>query len=74
LCLPHFNQAAALAPDAPTLRLLIDAERQCLLRLRDELAEFARKNDHRNLGERVGPEADAWIRSIDQVTALVSLR
>lgn len=74
LCLPHFNQAAALASDAPTLRLLIDAERHCLLRLRDELAEFARKNDHRNLGERVGPEADAWIRSIDHVTAMGSLR
>jgi hypothetical protein len=74
LCLPHFQQATDLAPDVPTLRLLIDMERECLARLRDELAEFARKNDHRNLGERVGREADAWIRSIDQVTGLDGVR
>lgn len=74
LCLPHFDQAAGLAPDAPTLRRLISAQRAHLARLRDELAEFARKNDHRHLDERVGPEADAWIRSIDHVAALDGLR
>jgi hypothetical protein len=74
LCLPHFNQAAGLASDAITLRLLLSAERERLLRLRDDLAEFARKNDHRNFGERMGAEADAWIRSIDQVSGLSGLR
>jgi hypothetical protein len=74
LCLPHFSQAAGLASDARTLRLLAGAEREHLARLRDELAEFARKNDHRNLGERVGPEADAWIRSIGQVSGLGGVR
>lgn len=74
LCLPHFQQAAALATDAATLRLLVSVERERLAALRDELAEFARKNDHRNLDERVGAEADAWIRSIDQVSGLRGLR
>jgi hypothetical protein len=74
LCLPHFDQAAGLAPAAPTLRLLVGLEHERLTRLRDELAEFARKNDHRNISERVGAEADAWIRSIDQVSGLDGVR
>ncbi len=42
--------------------------------LRDELAEFIRKQDYRFRDEGLGAEGDAWIRAIAQVSGARHLR
>jgi hypothetical protein len=74
LCLPHLRQALPGAPDAAALRRLIDIEIECLGRLRAELRELTRKFDHRFKHEPVGPEGDAWLRAIDQVSGKRGIR
>jgi hypothetical protein len=74
LCLPHLRQALPAAPDAAALRRLIEIEIDCLGRLRAELRELTRKFDHRFKHEAVGPEADAWLRAINQVSGVRGIR
>jgi hypothetical protein len=63
-CLPHFSRLLALGPSEAVLETLIDLERRVLSEMRDELAEFIRKNDYRFRDEKFGAEGDSWIRSI----------
>jgi hypothetical protein len=74
LCLPHLRQALQSAPDEATLRCLIEIQLECLGRLRTELRELTRKFDHRFKNETVGPEGDAWLRAIDQVSGRRGIR
>ncbi len=74
LCLPHFDQALGLARDAQTLSALVDLETGCLARLRDDLAELARKYDYNFRHELLGAERDAWLRSLDQIAGKRGIR
>jgi len=71
LCLPHFRQALALVRDEQVFDALLGAQRAVWAGLVAELGEFIRKSDHRFRHEPMGPEKDAWIRSI---AALVGAR
>jgi hypothetical protein len=74
LCLPHLRQALQAAPDEAALRRLIEIQIECLGRLRAELRELTRKFDHRFNHETVGPEGDAWLRAINQVSGKRGIR
>jgi hypothetical protein len=69
LCLPHFSRALELVEDADTLKQLVALQRRTLTELRDELAEFIRKNDYRFRHEGFGKEGDSWRRAIGIVSA-----
>ena len=73
LCLVHLDRAAATARDAP-LRQLFALQRECLLRLQEELGEFIRKNDYRFQHEGMGAEGDSWIRAIETVAGKPGIR
>ena len=62
LCLPHLGLARIAAP-AGARCFLATAESDKLTRLREELSEIIRKNDHRFRDEPWGSERDAWIRA-----------
>jgi hypothetical protein len=47
-----------------TLAQLVDLQRRTMGELRDELAEFIRKNDYRFRHEGFGKEGDSWLRAI----------
>jgi hypothetical protein len=68
LCLPHFSRALELVENAETLKQLIALQRLTLTELRDELAEFIRKNDYRFRDEGFGKEGDSWRRAIGIVS------
>lgn len=72
--MPHLRQALPAAPDEAALRRLVEIELECLGRLRGELRELTRKFDHRFKHEAVGPEGDAWLRAIDQVSGKRGVR
>jgi len=74
LCLPHLRQALQWASDDATLRRLVEIQTECMGRLRAELRELIRKFDHRFKHEIIGPEADAWLRSIEQVSGKRGIR
>ncbi len=74
LCLPHLRQALQSAPDEAALRRLIEIQLACLGGLRAELRELTRKFDHRFNHETVGPEGDAWLRAINQVSGKRGIR
>jgi len=69
LCLAHFSRALELMNDADTLKRLMALQRNTLTRLRDELAEFIRKNDYRFRDEEFGKEGDSWRRAIGIVSS-----
>jgi hypothetical protein len=66
LCLPHLRQALQFA-DAQATQRLVQLSQQSLATLRDQLAEFIRKNDYRFANEPVGEEGDAWRRALNLV-------
>lgn len=68
LCLPHFRLALGRVSQAESYTALVEAQKSVWQRLRADLAEFIRKNDHRFRGERFGPEGDAWLRGIEAVS------
>jgi hypothetical protein len=68
LCLPHFRLAVAAVPHEESFTALVEAQKAVWLRLRADLAEFIRKNDHRFRGEQFGVEGDAWLRAIEAVS------
>jgi hypothetical protein len=67
-CLPHFSRLLALEPSEEALETLVALQRRVLSEMRDELAEFIRKNDYRFQDEPFGEESDSWIRSIGLLT------
>jgi hypothetical protein len=68
LCLPHFRRAVAAVGNEESFTALVEAQKAVWQRLRADLAEFIRKNDHRFRGEPFGLEGDAWLRAIEAVS------
>jgi len=68
LCLPHFSRALELVDNAEALKQLVALQQSTLTRLRDDLAEFIRKNDYRFRDEGFGKEGDSWRRAIGIVS------
>jgi len=68
LCLPHFSRALELVDDAEALKQLVALQQHMLAELRDDLAEFIRKNDYRFREEGFGKEGDSWRRAIGIVS------
>jgi len=67
LCLPHLKKAFESVRDLETSNLLLSIHREKLESLRDELAEFIRKNDYRFKEEGFGAEGDSWKRAVSKV-------
>jgi Family of unknown function (DUF6062) len=68
LCLPHFSRALELVDGAEALKRLVALQKNTLARLRDDLAEFIRKNDYRFRDEGFGNEGDSWKRAVGIVS------
>jgi len=68
LCLVHFSRALELVDEAQALSQLVALEQRKLSELRDDLAEFIRKNDYRFRDEGFGKEGDSWRRAIGIVS------
>ena len=66
-CLPHLRLALGAATDETIYETLITIHREKLETLRDELAEFIRKNDYQIIREGFGAEGDAWLRAIGTI-------
>jgi hypothetical protein len=64
LCLPHLRQALEQVKDVSACETLLTIHRVKLESLREELAEFIRKNDYQVIKEGFGKEGDAWLRAI----------
>jgi len=66
LCLPHVK---VLLPrlDGKRQAAVLELQRTCLETLKDELAEFIRKNDYRFREESFGREGDSYKRSADMI-------
>ena len=69
LCLVHFSRALELVRNDRTLTQLVAVQRRTMGELRDELAEFIRKNDYRFQHEGFGKEGDSWRRAVAIVCA-----
>jgi uncharacterized protein DUF6062 len=67
LCLPHLKKTFEMVRDPAAIDLLLRVHREKLESLRDELAEFIRKNDYRFKDEGFGTESDAWRRAVAKV-------
>jgi hypothetical protein len=64
LCLPHLRRALGSVKSELEYESLLTIHRAKLENLKNELAEFIRKNDYRVIKEGFGSEGDAWLRSI----------
>jgi hypothetical protein len=64
LCLPHLRMAISVAGKDRRLGFIIEAQRQALESLSQELAEFIRKKDYRYASEPYGDEGDSWLRAL----------
>ena len=67
LCLAHLREVIDTVSDAESFRILRDVQIEHWEQLIAELAEFARKNDHRFQHEPVGREGTAWLRVVDAI-------
>lgn len=63
LCLDHFKQVIAHAPDAATAQLITTIQQAIWEQLRAELREFITKNNA-EYAEPFGREADSWRRAV----------
>jgi hypothetical protein len=68
LCVPHLKKAFESTREPAIYDLLLMIHREKLEGLRDELAEFIRKNDYRFKDEGFGTEGDSWRRAVDKLT------
>ena len=66
-CLPHLRLALGSINDAPVYEILITVHRTKLESLKNELAEFIRKNDYQVITEGFGGEGNAWLRAIGMI-------
>jgi hypothetical protein len=67
LCLPHLAQTFECISDARGYENLLAISQGQLGFLKQELAEFIRKNDYRFRDEKIGAEGTAWRRVIGVV-------
>ncbi len=67
LCLGHLRQALLRMRDAGKRNILIQIQCEIMQVLRNDLAEYVRKNDYRFMDEAPGSEKDAWIRAVRMV-------
>ena len=64
LCLPHMRQALESINDGSKYEVLLTLHQEKLDHLKDELAEFIRKNDYQVIKEGFGSEGNAWLRAV----------
>ncbi len=64
LCLPHLGLAVGYVKDVAVYEMLLTLHTTKLESLRNELAEFIRKNDYQVIREGFGSEGNAWLRAI----------
>ncbi len=64
LCLPHLRLALEHIKHRSTCEKLLSIQREKLENLKDELAEFIRKNDYQRLASGFGKEGNAWLRAV----------
>jgi hypothetical protein len=64
LCLPHLRLTLGHVRDHSVYEELLTIHRVKLEQLKEELAEFIRKNDYQVIQEGFGREGDAWLRAI----------
>ncbi|MCA1599263.1 MAG: DUF6062 family protein, partial [Chloroflexi bacterium] len=74
LCMVHLDRLITTTRQSGALARLIALQRECLLRLHDELTEFIRKNDYRFSSEGMGVERDSWVRAVEIVAGKPGVR
>lgn len=67
LCLPHLAMTFERVGNARGYENLVDISQVQMNNLRQELAEFIRKNDYRFRDEKIGAEGTAWRRVIGMI-------
>jgi len=67
LCLSHFRLTLEQVKDASAIEKLLAIHREKFESLKDELAEFIRKNDYQAVTEGFGSEGDAWLRAVRMI-------
>jgi hypothetical protein len=67
LCLPHLRLALGSVNDNSVYESILTLHRAKLESLKNELAEFIRKNDYQAIKEGFGSEGNAWLRAIGLV-------
>ena len=67
LCLPHLKLTLGHVRDDSAYETLLSIHRAKLEHLKEELAEFIRKNDYQVIQEGFGKEGDAWLRAIGMI-------
>jgi DNA-binding transcriptional MerR regulator len=70
LCLPHLREAIEHSSNQHNLRTLLDLQSEKVTSLRQQLAEFIRKNDYRFRDEAFGEERDSYRRAIEMIAGL----
>lgn len=68
LCMPHLKKVIESIRDLASEDLLRSIHLEKLESLREELAEFIRKNDYRFKDEGFGTESDSWKRAVNKLT------
>jgi len=68
ICFNHLQEALKKFPDHKNLPLLISRQTEIYEVLRQELAEFIRKQDYQHRHELMGKEIDSWKRVLEMVT------
>ena len=68
LCLPHLIGTLEQVREESLFERLLSIHRSKLEHLRAEMDEFMRKSDYRQIDAGFGPEGDAWLRAIAQLT------
>ena len=74
LCMVHLDRLSGTTRRSAALERLMALQRECLLRLHDELTEFIRKNDYRFSSEGMGTERDSWVRAVEIVAGKQGIR
>ncbi len=74
LCLVHLDRSRHAVADRRQLAELLSLQRDLYLNLVGELSEYIRKQDYRYSSEPLGPERDAWIRSLEKVAGRQGIR
>lgn len=67
LCLVHFQKVLQQTADVDNARFLVEIQAGIWEELRADLAEFVRKYDYKNVGEKMGKEGDSWVRAVGQI-------
>lgn len=67
LCLPHLRLALEQVKDVSDSETLLGIHRDKLESLRDELDEFIRKSEYKEVKESFGSEGNAWLRAIGMI-------